>query len=183
MECQLEDKSIVLAHIPNTGSMKSLLEEGNEVFLEKNNDEKRKLKYTCHFMRLKNGAFVCVNTHIPNILVYEAIINNKISIFSNFSNIKREFKYGEENSKIDIFLERNNKKIFIEIKNVTLMEDILPNIAQFPDARSGRGEKHLRELIKEIDYPYKLEISEDTAIVGPENNETFDSFKNEIYES
>lgn len=152
MDCKLYDGPVVVAHTANTGSMKSLLDDENDVYLLENNDPKKKLKYSTKVMKLrKNGAFVCVDTHLPNKIVYDGILSGKIRELLEFEEILREVKYGEENSKIDILLKlKNEKKVFVEVKNVTLVENDLPCVAQFPDAVSSRGAKHLRELVNEV---------------------------------
>lgn len=145
----LASGEVVTAHSNNTGSMRSLLEEGNVVWLEHVNNPKRKLQYTLHLIQLASGAVVSVNTLFPNKLVFEAIQSGQLNSFYPYDALKREVVYGSENSRIDIFLEQGRKKTFIEIKNVTLMEEALPQVAQFPDAATTRGQKHLRELIAE----------------------------------
>ena len=143
MDVELDGK-IVTAHCPNSGSMKTLLEEGSIVYLTKSDNPNRKLKYTAEIMELKGGTFACINTQLPNHLVEEGIRKGKVKEISG--DVRREVKYGEENSRIDLLL---NDNIFVEVKNVTLAETDLPEVAQFPDAKTTRGAKHLRELSKE----------------------------------
>ena len=83
------DKEIITAHCPNTGSMKGLLEEGNEVFVTKNNDPKRKLKYTLEIIKVKK-KLVGVNTHFANKIAYHGLTNNLVKEVSNCDNIKPE---------------------------------------------------------------------------------------------
>ena len=151
MDCMLPNDGIVTAHTPNTGSMKSLLFSNMKVILEKNDNPKRKLKYTTHLAILPSGTRVCINTHLPNKLVFDAINGNQIPEIANCTEIKKEVKYGNENSIIDIYCtDEQEKETFVEVKNVTLMEDELKGVAQFPDAISARGVKHLRELALEV---------------------------------
>lgn len=151
VDCILENGELITAHCPNSGSMKSLINEGNIVYLTHNNDPKRKLKYQLQIIELETGDFACVNTMLPNKIVFDAIKEKKIKKLSKFTKIKSEVKYGEENSRIDIMLtDEDNKNTYVEVKNVTLMEKELPKLAQFPDAVTSRGEKHLRELEKEV---------------------------------
>ena len=150
VDCELEDGEIVTAHCANTGSMKSLLDEGNEVWIQENPNPKAKLKYKLQIMRTKTGALCCVNTMLPNKIVFEGIENGSIVELKDFTEIKSEVKYGEENSRIDVWTkDRDGAESFIEVKNTTLVEDELENVAQFPDSVTTRGAKHLRELAKE----------------------------------
>ncbi len=155
VDVQLKDGTVVTAHTNNTGSMKSLLGPGNSVWLEHHDDPKRKLKYTLHLIEVAQHALVCVNTQLPNRLVFEAIQDQKIPEFQKYDLLKKEVKYGEQRSRIDIYLEQNQVPVFIEIKNVTLAEENLPRVAQFPDASTERGRKHLRELALEAEKGHR----------------------------
>lgn len=142
----LADGTTVIAHCPNTGSMKGLLAEGNIVWLTHNPDPKRKLHYTTEIIEVA-GCPVGVNTGHPNLLVAEAIANGHISSLPADWQLRREQKYGE-NSRIDILLEgASGEKCFIEVKNVTLREG---DAAMFPDAVTERGTKHLHELAAQV---------------------------------
>lgn len=138
---------VITAHCPNSGSMKSLKEPGSIVYVTKAENENRKLKYTLQLIETKNGI-ACVNTNLPNKIVFDALYSNKIPELK-FHKIQREVKYGEENSRVDILL-FGKKKTFVEVKNVTLEEPEIPGVAQFPDAVTTRGQKHLRELANEV---------------------------------
>ena len=83
------DKEVVIAHCPNTGSMMGLLDEGNEVFISKNDDPKRKLKYTLEIIKVKN-KLVGVNTHFANKIAYHGLSNNLIKEVANNDKIKPE---------------------------------------------------------------------------------------------
>jgi len=83
------DKEIVTAHCPNTGSMKGLLDEGNDVYLLPNNDPKRKLKYGLEIIKAKKNL-VGVNTHMANKIVQHGLENNLIKELKNYSSIKPE---------------------------------------------------------------------------------------------
>ena len=146
VDVQLDNiKETVTAHCPNTGSMLGLLKEGNPVKLSKVDDPKRKLKYTLEIIK-SNGANVGVNTHRANRIVEEALISNKIKSLKKILKLKREVKYGE-NSRIDFLINNNmDEEIYIEVKNVTL--SLKKGIAEFPDAITERGSKHLIELQK-----------------------------------
>ena len=145
------NKQIVTAHCPNTGSMKGLLDEGNEVYLLKNNDPKRKLKYGLEIIKAHKNL-VGVNTHLANKIVKHGITNNLISELKNSKSIKQEVFFNKE-TRFDFLVERNKEKIFVEVKNVTLFRD--NNTAEFPDAITSRGSKHLLALIDAIKKGYK----------------------------
>jgi sugar fermentation stimulation protein A len=138
------NKEVVTAHCPNTGSMKGLLNEGNEVYITKNDDPKRKLKFTLEIIKVKK-KLVGVNTHFANKIAYHALSNNLIKEVANNDSIKPEVYYDKE-TRFDFFIEKDKKKIFLEVKNVTLFRDI--KIAEFPDSITSRGSKHLKVLIE-----------------------------------
>ena len=83
------NKETIIAHCPNTGSMKGLLNVDNEVWVSKNNDPKRKLKYTLEIIKVKKNL-VGVNTHFANKIVYHGLLNNLINELKNCKNIKTE---------------------------------------------------------------------------------------------
>ena len=145
------NKETVTAHCPNTGSMKGLLEEGNEVYLSKHDDPKRKLKYGLEIIKAKKNL-VGVNTHMANKIVNHGLYSNLIKELDNSSLIKPEVFFNKE-TRFDFLIERNKQKIFIEVKNVTLFRD--KKTAEFPDAVTSRGSKHLLTLIDAIKKGYK----------------------------
>ncbi len=142
----LENGQEITVHCPNTGSMKSCWGEGWKVYLQDSNNPKRKYRYTWCISENSQGERIGVNTHLSNQLVEEAVVHGIIKELSHFKSIKREVKYGSENSRIDLLLETNSKPIYVEVKNVTLKED--DGIGYFPDAVTTRGQKHLRELME-----------------------------------
>ena len=144
-------KEIVTAHCPNTGSMKGLLDEGNEVYLLPNNDPKRKLKYGLEIIKSRKNL-VGVNTHIANRIVEHGLKNNLINELKNNSSIKPEVFFNKE-TRFDFLLEKKGQKIFVEVKNVTLFRN--KDTAEFPDAPTTRGIKHLLTLIDAIKKSYK----------------------------
>ena len=144
-------KEIVTAHCPNTGSMKGLLNEGNYVYLLPNNDPKRKLKFGLEIIKSRKNL-VGVNTHLANKIVNHAINNNLIKELKNNDTIKPEVFFNKE-TRFDFLLEKKKQKSFIEVKNVTLFRD--KETAEFPDAITTRGSKHLLTLIDAINKGYK----------------------------
>ena len=135
------------AHCPNTGSMMGLLDKGNDVWVTKHNNPKRKLKFTLEMIKVKKRVFG-VNTHRANRIVEHALNNKLIDEFKSIKNIKAEFKYSDD-TRFDFLCD---KKI-LEVKNVTLLRD--DNVAEFPDAVTSRGSKHLKKLINSIKKGYK----------------------------
>lgn len=144
-DVRLRNGHIVTALCPNTGSMLSCCEPGRIVYLSRQNRPNRKLKYTWEMIDMP-GSLVGVNTGVPNRLVKESIILGLVPGLDNFDLIRSEVSYGIS-SRIDIQLEKNNIKYFIEVKNCTLVEN---NICYFPDAVTPRGLKHLKELQMEV---------------------------------
>ena len=145
------DKEVVTAHCPNTGSMKGLLDEGNGVYLLPNNDPKRKLKYGLEIIKTRKNL-VGVNTHMANRIVQHALENNLIKELKNSDLIKPEVFFNKE-TRFDFLVEKNNQKSFVEVKNVTLFRN--KDTAEFPDAVTSRGTKHLLTLIDAIKKGYK----------------------------
>ena len=144
-------KGIVTAHCPNTGSMKGLLDEGNEVYLFPNNDPKRKLKYGLEIIKSRKNL-VGVNTHLANRIVEHGIKNNLVNELKNNDTIKSEVFFNKE-TRFDFLLEKKGQKMFVEVKNVTLFRN--KDTAEFPDAPTARGIKHLLTLIDAIKKSYK----------------------------
>ena len=142
---------IVTAHCPNTGSMKGLLDEGNEVYVLPNNDPKRKLKYGLEIIKTRKNL-VGVNTHMANRIAQHALENNLIKELKNNDLIKPEVFFNKE-TRFDFLIEKKKQKSFVEVKNVTLFRD--KNTAEFPDSVTSRGSKHLLTLIDAIKKGYK----------------------------
>ena len=145
------NKETITAHCPNTGSMMGLLNENNDVFVSKNNNPKRKLKYGLELIKANNNL-VGINTHKANKIVNHALENNLITELKNNDRITPEVFFNKE-TRFDFLIEKNKKKSFIEVKNVTLFRD--KETAEFPDAITSRGSKHLLTLIDAIKKGYK----------------------------
>ena len=135
---------VITAHCPNTGSMMGLLKKGNKVWFTESTDKKRKLKYTLQIIEV-NGTKIGVNTHLTNKIFYEALSSGKIIDIKKNDILFKEKKFNQ-NTRFDFFIKKSEKSIFIEVKNVTLSR--IKNIAEFPDAVTERGLKHLNELIE-----------------------------------
>ena len=141
----------VTAHCPNTGSMKGLLDKGNEVYLLPNNDPKRKLKFGLEIIKSRKNL-VGVNTHMANRIAQHGLEKNLISELKNNEVIKPEVFFNKE-TRFDFLLKKNGQKSFVEVKNVTLFRN--KNTAEFPDAVTSRGSKHLLTLIDATKKGYK----------------------------
>ena len=145
---------VITAHCPNTGSMYGLLKKGNKVWISKSNNPNRKLKYTLEIIE-NDKSKVGVNTHSSNKIVHDALKNNLIDEFKNLLEIKPETKFGT-NTRFDFLVLKKKDKSFIEVKNVTLCRK--KEIAEFPDAVTSRGLKHINELLKASKKNYKIYI-------------------------
>ena len=138
------NNQIITAHCPNTGSMYGLLKKDNKVWLSKSDNPHRKLKYTLEIIEDKKTK-VGINTHSANKIVHHALQNNLIKELSNPLEIKPETKFGD-NTRFDFMVINKSSKTFVEVKNVTMSRK--KKLAEFPDAITSRGLKHINELIK-----------------------------------
>ena len=148
------NNKIITAHCPNTGSMYGLLKKGNKVWISKSNNPNRKLKYTLEIIE-DNKSKVGINTLFTNKIVLHALQNNLIKEFKGVSEIKPETKFGK-NTRFDFLITDKKNKSFIEVKNVTLSRK--KSLAEFPDAVTTRGLKHINELENAGKKNYKIFI-------------------------
>ena len=172
-------KETVTAHCPNTGSMKGLLDEGNEVYVSKNDDPKRKLKYTLEIIKVKKNL-VGVNTHFANKIAFHGLSNNLVKEVTNNDSIKPEVFFDKE-TRFDFLVEKNKQKIFVEVKNVTLSRE--EKTAEFPDAVTTRGSKHLKTLIEAVKKGYKSYLLFLVQIQGVNNFKIAKDIDREYYEN
>ena len=142
VDIKYKNKTIT-AHCPNSGSMFGLLNKDNNVWFSVSEDPKRKLKYTLQIIEVKK-KLVGINTHLTNKIVLESLKKEKIKDLNKFKNIKSEVKFSD-NTRFDFLISNGKKKCFLEVKNVTLVRQ--NGVAEFPDAVTARGKKHLKELI------------------------------------
>ena len=173
------NKEVVTAHCPNTGSMMGLLDQGNDVFISRNNDPKRKLKYTLEIIKVKENL-IGVNTHFANKIAYHGLSNNLIKEITNNDSIKPEVFFNKE-TRFDFLIEKDAQKIFVEVKNVTLSRS--KKIAEFPDSVTSRGSKHLRTLIEAIKKGYKSYLLFLVQIQGVESFKIAKDIDKEYYEN
>lgn len=128
-----------VCHVKNTGRCKELLTPNATVFIQKNDNPKRKTKFSLIGV-VKGDRMINMDSQVTNKVVHEWIL--KGNLLKDVTLIKPEAKY--KNSRFDFYVETKHKKIFIEVKGVTLENN---GIVKFPDAPTERGVKHLRELI------------------------------------
>jgi sugar fermentation stimulation protein A len=141
----LEDRGTVTVHCPNSGSMKGCATPGSRVFISRSSNPGRKYPFTWELVEA-DGFWAGINTGLPNVLVREAIENGTVCELQGYSTIRPEVPYGEH-SRIDLLLESPRQRCFVEVKNVTLVEN---GLAFFPDAVTTRGQKHLNELMRVV---------------------------------
>ncbi|GET29219.1 DNA/RNA nuclease SfsA [Prolixibacter sp. SD074] len=141
-DVELDDGTEVTVHCTNSGTMKSCLEDGAEVYLTPVNDPKRRTKFTWEMIKI-NGGWVGINTNNPNKIAFEAVRDNRIPELSGYDTVKREVKFGD--SRFDVMAQKEGETCFIEVKNVTMKEG---SDALFPDAVTTRGRKHLNTLME-----------------------------------
>ncbi len=143
-DCRLEDGREVTAHCANPGSMLGLAEPGMRIWLEPNDDPKKKLKYGWRLVEHASGDFTGVDTSVPNRALKAALETGQIAALAAYSEVRAEVKYGQ-NSRIDFLLRGEGlPDAYVEVKSVTLSRQ--PGLAEFPDSVTARGAKHLREL-------------------------------------
>lgn len=134
---------VVLAHCPNSGTMATCCEPGRSVFLSKSANQGRKCPYTWELYEAE-GGLVCVNTQVPNRVVYDAVFDGRIPELRGYEEVMREV--GFEDARFDICLKAPERPAcFVEVKNCTLLHN---DLVMFPDAVTKRGAKHLETLMR-----------------------------------
>ena len=144
-DIRTEQGELLTVHCPNTGSMQNCQVENSPCWYSLSDNPKRKLPGTLEIITTSFGNLAGVNTARPNHLVKQAIEDDLIPELRGYQDIRSEVRYGEEKSRIDLLLEGQTGQCYVEVKKVTL--DCGDGHAQFPDAVTARGTKHLRELM------------------------------------
>ncbi len=152
-DIRLDDGNVITAHCPNSGSMLGLKDEGLQVYV-RHTPKEDGLQYKLEFVQAKTGALVCINTLYANKVVAEALQEQQIEGLFNYETFLAEQKFVEAktNTRFDFKLENIQQKGFLEVKSVTLLRE--EGLAEFPDAKTDRGSKHLIELMqaKQLGY-------------------------------
>lgn len=144
-DIELPNGEQITIHCPNTGAMTGCANVGDTVWFSTSNNPKRKYAHTWELTQTQAGDFICVNTLRANQLVQEALENQWISELADYRQILSEQKYGAENSRADFLLKSDRlQDCFVEVKSTTLLME--NGVGMFPDAKTERGQKHLREL-------------------------------------
>jgi sugar fermentation stimulation protein A len=145
-DVELADGRILTAHCPNTGSMMGCADPNARVWLSRSDNPKRKYAYTWELVEVAGGTLVGINTGRTNRLIEEAIVAGDLPELGSYDSLRREVRYGRENSRVDFLLRSDDAGLcYLEVKNVTAAVE--KGIALFPDAVSSRGARHLRELM------------------------------------
>lgn len=152
-DVRLADGSVVVAHCPNTGSMKTCLEPGTRAWLSPARPG-RKLAYTWEVAE-QAEARIYVNPAGANLLAAEAITAGAVPELSAYPSLRREVRYGA-GSRIDLLLQREAEHCYVEVKNATLR--LGPGRVAFPDAVTARGTKHLLELMEMVRQGHRAVI-------------------------
>ena len=150
-DVELEGGREVTAHCANPGAMLGLAEPGTRIWLEPNDNPKRKLKYAWRLVELPGGHLAGIDTGVPNRIVAEALAARAIPELSDYETVRPEQRYGE-NSRID-FLLSGPRDTYVEVKNVHLMRR--DSLAEFPDCVTTRGAKHLGELARMVEAGHR----------------------------
>jgi len=146
-DVELDNGEVITVHTPNTGSMLGCSAPGSRIWLRDSGNPKRKYRYSWEITETAEGVLVGVNTGITNRLVWAGIESGTVAELQGYGSIRREVRYGSENSRIDLLLDghADGRRCYVEVKNVTTCDG--EGYAFFPDAVSVRGSKHLRELM------------------------------------
>ena len=152
-DIRLDDGREVTAHCANPGSMMGLAEEGMKIWVEPNDDPKKKLKFGWRLVDHENGHFTGVDTSLPNRALKAALMAGEVPELAEYRQVLPEQKYGEK-SRIDFLLRQDGlADAYVEVKSVTLSRQA--GLAEFPDSVTARGTKHLGELAAMVDQGHR----------------------------
>lgn len=149
----LDNGQCLTVHCPNTGAMTGCAEPGFRVWLSTSKNPKRKYAHTWELLQTRSGDMVCIHSALANTIVREAIEADNIAELAGYDQLRSEVKFGEESSRVDFVLQRDQALCYVEVKCVTLMTE--PGLGLFPDAKSERGQKHLRELMTIVNQGHR----------------------------
>ncbi len=143
-DCRLEDGREIVAHCANPGAMTGLAEPGLRIWLEPNDDPKKKLDYGWRLVEHGNGHFTGVDTALPNRMLKAALQAREVPALAHYPDLRAEVPYGEK-SRVDFLLSGAGlPDCYVEVKSVTLCRT--PGLAEFPDTVTARGARHMDEL-------------------------------------
>ncbi|MCK3655167.1 sugar fermentation stimulation protein SfsA [Pasteurellaceae bacterium Macca] len=143
----------ITIHCPNTGAMTGCANEGDRVWFSTSTNSRRKYAHTWELTETKEGHFICVNTQRANQLVAEALEAGWIPELADYNEILPEQPFGLEKSRVDFLLKKGEISCFMEVKSTTWLTE--KGVGMFPDAKTLRGQKHLRELIEIVNVGQK----------------------------
>ena len=143
-DCRLADGTEITAHCANPGSMMGLADPGTKVWLEPNDDPRKKLRYGWRLVDHENGHFTGVDTALPNRMLRSALTEGTVPGLEGYATLRAEVPYGQ-GSRVDFLLtDPQRRDCYVEVKSVTLCRS--PSLAEFPDSVTARGARHLAEL-------------------------------------
>lgn len=155
-DIRLEDGREVTAHCPNPGAMQGLATEGMRIWVEPNDDPKKKLKYGWRLVELPGGGLAGIDTGLANRIIAEALAARTIPALAAYPTIRSEVPYGTQ-SRVDFLLQGADlPDLYLEIKSVTLRRS--GSLAEFPDSVTARGAKHLAELAQMKDQGHRAAL-------------------------
>ncbi|MEM7319368.1 MAG: DNA/RNA nuclease SfsA [Pseudomonadota bacterium] len=152
-DCRLDTGQQITAHCPNPGSMMGLANPGQRIWLEPNDDPRKKLKYGWRLVEHDNGHFTGVDTSVPNRMLRAALSARQVPELAEYNQVSSEVRYSK-NSRVDFLLsEPGLPDTYVEVKSVTLSRQ--DGLAEFPDSVSARGAKHLVALSEMIERGHR----------------------------
>ncbi len=147
-DIRLQDGREVVAHCANPGAMTGLAEPGMRIWVERNDDPRKKLRYGWRLVEHGKGQFTGVDTMLPNRALRAALEAGEVAELAGYERLRAEVKYGQ-GSRVDFLLEGTRRRAaYVEVKSVTLMRQ--PGLAEFPDSVTARGTRHLGELAQMV---------------------------------
>lgn len=143
-DIRLDSGEEITAHCANPGAMLGLKDPGIRVWVEPNNDPKKKLKFGWRLVEFDDGHWAGIDTAVPNRIVKDALLAQSVAGLEAYGTVRPEVRYGEK-SRVDFLLsEPGLPDAYVEVKNVHLRRD--GDWAEFPDSVTARGARHLRDL-------------------------------------